>query len=452
MDSSEIAKLERLLSAAMPGVVFRRGSSEEMSQGRYRQLLERCRTVYDPTSRFRISLLQPEIREPTLKGEILALVKRELSDHIRDGLLHSASFAMSGGRVSGSPVEDIVENLLRRTAVDGPRVAALAFAECVKNVSCNFYRYLLLPNIAIEADVELFDGVTLLPLPKTTAELPPHLPSLTTEADRPGALTPTDLLGRTILRVKCDVSPVFHRPEATYTFQSGPEAHFKTKLSGATLEIDSDALWQALSVASRQSVRPVMTWTSLADYEIFDLGSIRGIGASGWSSEGMSLPFEEPALIRRPQFETVAALYKAIIDLPTETWARLRIPIDRWMKSVEQENPIDQLIDLGIALESLYVPSAQSEVSLRFALHAAWHLGQSAGDRLQLRKEFSEIYAARSDVVHSGQLRGRRAKPDFDVSAFVRRAQDLCWQGITTIINAGQIPDWDSLVLGQDID
>ena len=75
------------------------------------------------------------------------------------------------------------------------------------------------------------------------------------------------------------------------------------------------------------------------------------------------------------------------------------------------------------------LPDSQSEVSLRFALHAAWHLGKNKTERQKLREEFQQIYAARCDVVHTGRLKGARAKSSFDKSRFVRRAQELCWQG-----------------------
>ena len=351
--------------------------------------------------------------------------------------------------VGGSSVGRIVENLLRRVVLDGPRVTAQAFAECAANVSCSHYKYLLLPDISVEAPVELLPGVSVLPLPKTVADLPPHLPTLDSNGTTPNHPTRADLLGRSLLRLKFDVSPVFHKPEESYTLESGPEEHFTVKHSDG-VEIDSDTLWQALSVACRRNVRSVMTWHSLADYEIYDLGSYPGVGASGWSLTGGALPFEDPTPVRGSQLENVETIYKAIQELPNETWAKLRIPVDRWMKSMEQDNPIDQLIDLGIALESLYVPEAQSEITFRFALHAAWHLGESASERMKLREEFQEIYRARSDAVHAGQLRGRRGKPSFDVEGFVARAQDLCWQGISDVIEAGEIPDWDILIVGKD--
>ena len=69
---------------------------------------------------------------------------------------------------------------------------------------------------------------------------------------------------------------------------------------------------------------------------------------------------------------------------------------------------------------------------------------------MELRRQFRDIYAARSDVVHTGRLRGDRAKSTFDVQEFVRNAQELCWRGITAILDSGTVPDWNDLILGED--
>ena len=222
---------------------------------------------------------------------------------------------MSGGTSSGSPVENVLTNLLRRAIADGPSKAARAFVDCTSATSCSFYRFYLLTGISIPEPFEVFDGITLMPLPESTSELPPHLPYLRTEADQWQRISVADLLGKTLVRVEYDVQPIFHRPAQCYTFQSGPERHFRIKLK------------------------------------------YRGVAT----------------------------------ELPTETWQRLRIPIDRWAKAMAEDNPIDQIIDLGISLECLYVPDSQGEVSFRFALHGAWHLGKEKAERQALGPESATL-------------------------------------------------------------
>ena len=253
------------------------------------------------------------------------------------------------------------------------------------------------------------------------------------------------------MRVEYDVQPIFHRPAQCYTFQSGPERHFRIKLKyRGVANPDLNALCQALAVIGRCNVQSVMTWTSLLDYEIFDLSGLWGIGAGGYSSETPVQGLDQSVQLSASQLGTIRTLYSGLTELPTETWQRLRIPIDRWAKAMAEDNPIDQIIDLGISLECLYVPDSQGEVSFRFALHGAWHLGKEKAERQALRKELRQIYDARSDVVHTGRLRGPRAKATFDVSQLVTRAQELCWQGITSVIEAGCVPDWNDLVMGED--
>ena len=450
MKRSRIAELEGLLSEALAKVIVQRGQSEQISLADYRRMLTKCRSAYEPNARIGIFLFRPEMVQSEVKERVFEFVGCELRDYIRDGRIYSATIAFAGGLGGGSPIEDVVRNLIRRTIIDGPTMAAQAFVECTLISSCKFYRFFLITGISIPEAIEVFDGITLIPVPDSADELPPHLPIIIPEPDRPHAISPSDLLGRTLVRVEYRVSPIFHRPAESYTLESGPEQHFKIRLKSEEIQDPNlDTLFQALAVVGRCNVQSIMTWTSLVDYEIFDLSTSWGIGGSGYNSMppvgGLSQPVQIPQL----ESESIKLLYRGLTQVPTETWEKMRIPIDRWAKSMAEGQPIDKIIDLGIALESLYVPDAHGEVRFRLALHAAYHLGKNKTERQKLMEEFKDIYDARSDVVHTGRLRGKRARPTFDVSKFVSRVQDLCWQGITSVINSGEIPEWEELILGE---
>ena len=454
MNTTTLGELQELLVEALESVTIRYGRSEQMSRAQYRTLLQKCRSVYSLDERLTIGSSRPEITNAGAKHKVLDIMNRELADHIRDGNILSATIAFAGGsRTGGSPVEDLLRNLLIRAIVDGPGNAAQAFADCTTKSSCTFYQFFLLTGVNVPEQVEIFDGITLIPVPSLVSRLPPYLPLIFPNSDRAQTISVNDLLGRTLVRVEYEVSPIFHRPAQNYTFQSGPEEHFKIKLKGQEIpDPNLDTLCQALSVAGRRSVKSVVAWTTLLDYEIFDLTSLLGIGGSGYSSVITDDIHGEPVQLSTPQLDTIKTIYLGLTELPTETWEKLRIPIDRWSKSIAEENPLDQIIDLGIALESLYVPDSQSEVSFRFALHAAWHLGENMTQRQELTDEFKQIYAARSDVVHTGKLRGKRSNSSFDVQKFVRRAQELCWQGIDKVIGAGEYPVWENLIMGEDLE
>ena len=453
MNTNEIAELEVLLSEALQSLTVKQGQSQKLSVAQLRRSLQICRTSYAPDLSRLISVCKPEITRIEVKEKLLAFVNRQLASHVRNGKIHSATIAFAGGLASGSPIEYVARNLLRRTVLDGPAKAARAFADCATNSRCNFYRFFLLTGVRIPAAAEIFDGITLMPLPEAVSELPPHLPHVAAERDRSLPIILEELFGRTLVRVEYEVSPIFHRPAATYSFKSGPEQHFSIKLKGQEIpDPDLNTLCQALAVVGRCSVQSVMSWTSLLDYEIFDLSSTWGIGGGGYVATVPVSGLAGTVQLRPNQMETLNTLYMGLTQLPTETWEKLRIPIDRWAKSMAEENPIDQIVDLGISLESLYVPDSQGESRFRLASHAAWHLGKTKTERQKLWKEFRDIYDARSQVVHTGRMRSKFAKPSFDVPKFVSRTQELCWQGITSVIGAGKIPDWTDLAMGEDPD
>ena len=450
MSAKAIRELESLLSEALTSMTVTRGESGEVDLVQYRQLLQRCRSVYDPDLRPWVSSLRPRINASDTRERVLGFVNRALRNYVRDGKIHSATIAVSGGMSSGSPVEDILANLLRRAVVDGPSKAARAFVDCTSASSCSVYRFFLLTGISIPEPFEVFDGIMLIPLPASASELPPHLPHIPTDTDRTRPISVADVLGKTMVRVEYNVQPIFHRPAEGYTLQSGPDQHFRITLKYREApDPDLNSLCQALAVVGRCNVQSVMTWTSLLDYEIFDLSGLWGIGASGYSSQPPAHGLNGSVQLSTSQLGTIRTLYTGLTQLTTETWQRLRIPIDRWAKAMAEDNPIDQIIDLGISLECLYVPDSQGEVSFKFALHGAWHLGKGKAERQALRKDLRQIYDARSDVVHTGRLRGQRAKATFDISKLVTRAQELCWQGITSVIEAGSVPDWNDLVMGE---
>ena len=445
--------LEELLSKTLPSVVVLRGQSDQLSLGDYRARLKRCREVYDPFIRPWLSRYRPEISNPELRRELLDFVNCELADYVRDGRIHSATIAFDSGLGSGSSVDDVAVNLIKRAIVDGPTVAAQAFIDCTVNSSCSFNRYFLLSGIQIEEPVEIFDGITLVPLPDSVEELPPYLPFIGGLSDRHNRVSVQDVVKKTLVQVECEVSPIFHRPAESYTFESGPDRHFEIRVKGEGAEnCNLDTLCEALAVAGRCSVRSVMTWNSMSDYEIFDLSTMWGVGASGYSGwDPLPSRHDPSVLLNRRQLDTISTLYQGFDQPSADPWTRLHIPIDRLMKSLAESDPLDQIIDLGIALESLYVPSGYTgEVTLRFALHAAWHLGEDKAHRKDLRDKFIDIYRARSDVVHTGRLSKRTAKRIPDLQEFVRDTQDLCWQGITSIIDAGAMPDWGDLVMGEN--
>ncbi len=108
--------------------------------------------------------------------------------------------------------------------------------------------------------------------------------------------------------------------------------------------------------------------------------------------------FGKPTKVGETEIDEAKCLYRKLINLSSSDREKLQIPFDRWLRSKTPRNPIDKIIDLGIAFEALYLSNIKepAELSFRLRLHAAWHLRENEEDRQDLMREFSEIYSWRS--------------------------------------------------------
>ena len=451
LEQSRVEELERLLTEAIPQIVIRDSKNERLSLRDYRRNLAAGRERYNPQLPFFLRIMKPEIQEPHVQDRALDLIRTELEPYTRDDKILSATMVITGGPTGGSPVEDILTNVLRRAIIDGPGTAAQAFAECVTGTSCTYYDYRVLTGIRIIQEIEVFQGIKLIPLPSSTTHFPPHIPPLFGQ----GANEPRveDLFSKTLLRVELEASPIFHKPSQGYTFEDGPDKHFQTSVKSEEVpDFDIIAFCHALSLGSSCNIRPVVEWVALDFYEIFNLGySVGGAVGLSWSPRDVQETI--PREVSDSSLEEAKLLYKRLMEIPKTTRDALRVPLDRWTKSNGQRDPADRVIDLGIALESLYLNdrNLQGELGFRLAIRASWHLGKDQVHRAKLMKDFRKIYEWRSRAVHSGNLEIKKDKVASDPKKrdeFISHAQELCSQAIKAIIREGSMPDWDAIVLG----
>ena len=220
---------------------------------------------------------------------------------------------------------------------------------------------------------------------------------------------------------------------------------------------------QALSLACNTMVMFDYFW----DYSAADVFRSNDVEQKIWYLG----PIGESVEAGQSEIEVAKRLYKILeifdqkpVGQYDEKTKRIFwIAIERWRKSKTHQNYEDQIIDLGIALESLYLSGTESknEIRFRFSLHAAWHLGEDKEHREGLMKKFKAIYDWRSAVVHTGKLpekgKGKKKKSytQSEVREFIRSTQDLCQKSIVKILKKysedGKYPDddyWNNLILG----
>lgn len=79
----------------------------------------------------------------------------------------------------------------------------------------------------------------------------------------------------------------------------------------------------------------------------------------------------------------------------------------RYMLSLEKESWEDRLLDLCIALESLFVPDGKKgEIMYKLRLRIAYYFANTFADRQRVSEFIKQAYNHRSEIVHSGKMLG----------------------------------------------
>ena len=285
----------------------------------------------------------------------------------------------------------------------------------------------------------------IVPLPNSTSELPHYLPS-----NFPGMSV--DFMGRTLLVIKASISPIFCKPPPlpipeTYDWDSFP---FEVEVTGenfSNFKVNDfyEKFCHALSLTCNSAVQVAAQWPFLEKHELFNLNTWLGSGPS--INLNVQL-FGNSTVAGETQIGEAKRLYRKMITLDANVAEKLQIPIDRWIKSKTSKSPIDKVIDLGIAFESLYLSDIGNtgEFSFRLRLRASYYLGKDKEDRKELMKDFNKIYKWRSQAVHKGKL----STISEETEVFIVRAQKLCRDSIMKILEDGKFPDWNDLILGEE--
>ena len=409
-----------------------------------------------------------------IKSKLLDFMKEELDSFIHDDKILSATFyVFDGGDRHGTHLDSFLKQLLKIAIVQGIEEAVFNFEKCTEETRGSFQTIVLLEGIKLDAEIQVFEGIYLIPLPSSESEFPSHFGSIPS----PGASN--SYFGKTVIVTNYSIFPIFHKPPFLAKTPDEPDsyvfvfpgigspvptdvsdewakqrARFKVEVDGGKFPDFKEAdfyndFCQALSLACNSAVQVRMRWKFIAQDELFSADAHR-------SAQLPQGPFGDPVEVGEVQIEKAKCFYEKLANPNPEIAKKLQIPINRWIKSKASKDSVDKIIDLGIALESLYLSGTESknEIRFRFSLHAAWHLGEDKEHREGVMKKFKAIYDWRSAVVHTGKLpkkgKGKKKKSYTreEVREFIRNAQDLCRASIIKILENGEFPDRNNLIFG----
>ena len=408
-------------------------------------------------------------------SKLLNFIQDELAPFIRKGNIpeiSTGSYIVESDFTDGSRLfcprgginqqHHILERLLHIAIVRGIEEAISAFerSSCPEGVHGFFQFVALVEGIRIETEIPIFDGVRLVPLPSLqeshiAEEVLRYLPGFPYRASFDQARS---FYGKTLLVIDLPGFSIFHKPPHQL-FEQG------TKISDLKFEVEE----QHVKCHNRKEISvfvksffQALSLVCNSTFEIYDIGWFleedRSLHAQS-EMTGNLYPFQKRDLFagcimaKRSEIDKAKCLYDRLTELNTETSEKLQISINRWIKSKTIQTSEDKMIDLGIALESLYLPKDNiDQLAFQLRLCASWHLGKNKEDRKKLIDEFKAIYTLRSKAIHNGdvpeKIKIRKGEEPIDTSEFILRAQDLCRQSIIKILENGKFPDWNNLILG----
>lgn len=138
----------------------------------------------------------------------------------------------------------------------------------------------------------------------------------------------------------------------------------------------------------------------------------------------------------------------------------LEVAIKRFSYAAERQLPEDQLIDLMISSEALFLCDVleeqyRGELRYRLGLRAGFFIGPTASERRDIFRLMRSAYDARSAIVHGG-------KPDLparfgNLTDFVRKIEEYVREALHKAVVLASVPttpkylvDWDELVFSQE--
>lgn len=145
--------------------------------------------------------------------------------------------------------------------------------------------------------------------------------------------------------------------------------------------------------------------------------------------------------------QRLRVLHDKFLVLPDAEKQHYRIPLARLNSAMRRPTWVDSAIDLGIALESIFLQDLEpdrGELTFRLRARAARFLAVDVQERRNLFQFFGDLYGLRSNAVHSGtvpaNVRGR------DTQEVLNRGYELVAASIERIILTGA-PDWLGVLL-----
>ena len=479
MKEPKIQLLKDLLQKAISATEIRGRDGRAISVEDYKHLYREDRnfSAEDHDNR---KWYRPYLQDEAVRDQILEFLKKELREYMRGDSVFFARTALTFIGERRADLGSILSFLLRVALLKGAEYAVRSFYRPIKKEWIPFRQLVLINGLEVEREVQLYDGVRLTPLPPVTKKLPDYLP-VAGLPDRMNEDANT-FCSATVMSIDCSVLVALRKPEELVglsRFDPFPKNKAAGKWKIMSTELGSFGItdypsykthfrhfYMLLSLVCNHAMEVVYEWDYHDAYEVFVAPYIGGVGSLVGVSEETRAP---KTVVTEQEIAAAKSLHDQFFDIDPDGKKALQMALSRWRMAKKRENQqgnktekqVDQMIDLGIAFESIYLhKSKEGGISSTLSTHAAWFLGKNAEERERILREFKAIYRCRSDAVHTGELddpvqMGKRSeilgkKSETPLEEFLATAQDRCAVSIKKIIERGGFPDWGKLITGNE--
>lgn len=338
------------------------------------------------------------------------------------------SLARFTGGSSIQSVSDFADVVIRASALLGTTRAVDILHDWMDDKPIRYSQNIALAGLSSDrSTTRLSDTVMLSPMPTSESEMAARMPASVSLH-----FGVAHFAGRMMLTIEREARPALFVPSDSPFFDI-EESPLDAEWPGSSL----DDLCNALSLACNTRVDHDYYWKQFGDLGAFSPGD----GGGSWRP--VTLP-KGPATLNLWHWTHAMDILDARKRLSDQEREQIDRAIRRWWSSIGGQEFTDCLIDLRIALETLYLGDGNGELSFRLATRGAWHLGDNYEERQRYWKILRRAYDLASKVVH-----GASVESDIDNLFALQNAAALCRAGILRRLEEGKKPDWNNLILGK---
>jgi hypothetical protein len=166
-------------------------------------------------------------------------------------------------------------------------------------------------------------------------------------------------------------------------------------------------------------------------------------GAFGWGAPVLDITGGPTTKLTMELAAEAAEVITLFSRISGSLQRRLRIALERLNRAQRRASDVDVAIELGIALEALYLPDAQDELKFRLRVRASRLLGTSEEERRGIYEHVGQLYELRSKAVHTGALPDRIGARE--TKQVLRDGHSLVARSVSRLLRKGE-PDWTRLI------